>query len=209
MLERKHKPAKIGVFGVGLAAYWPQFSGLKERLEGYQHDVETRIREFRAEVISAGLIDTAAGAREAGERFLTHGVDLLVCYAGTYGTSSQVLPVVQRVKVPVLVLNLQPIAALDYENTDTGEWLANCPTCCVPEISNAFARARVDFQVVSGMLYGDPVAWSEIQDWCAATLAAAQLRNSRIGFLGHTYPGMLDCIPISRWCRRRPAFTLK
>jgi L-arabinose isomerase len=25
---------RVGVFGIGLAAYWPQFSGLRERLEG-------------------------------------------------------------------------------------------------------------------------------------------------------------------------------
>ena len=33
----------VGVFGIGLAAYWPQFPGMKERLEGYQGKVEQRI----------------------------------------------------------------------------------------------------------------------------------------------------------------------
>ena len=185
-------PARVGVFGIGLAAYWPQFPGLKERLEGYQREVEGRLRDFGTEVVSAGLVDTAERAREAGAQFAREGVDLICCYAATYATSSQVLPVVQRTKVPVVVLNLQPAAALDYENTDTGEWLANCSACCVPEISNAFARSRVDFQVVSGMLREDAKAWREIRSWCKAAIAAAALRESRIGFLGHTYPGMLD-----------------
>jgi L-arabinose isomerase len=183
---------RAGVFGIGLAAYWPQFSGLKERLEGYQGEVEGRIAGFGMQVVSAGLVDTAAAAAEAGRRFAAAGLDLLVCYVGTYATSSQVLPVVQRAKLPVLVLNLQPSPALDYDHTDTGEWLANCSTCCVPEISNAFARARVQFHVVSGTLFDDPAAWGEIADWCAAARAANALRTARIGFLGHTYPGMLD-----------------
>ena len=34
--------AKIGVFGIGLAAYWPQFEGLKEHLEGYQRSAPLR-----------------------------------------------------------------------------------------------------------------------------------------------------------------------
>jgi L-arabinose isomerase len=185
-------PARIGVFGIGLAAYWPQFPGLKERLTGYQDEVEAQVRGFGAEVVSAGLVDTAEGAREAGIRFAREGVDLILCYVGTYATSSQVLPVVQRTRVPVVVLNLQPVAALDYENTGTGEWLANCSACCVPEISNAFARSRVDFHVVSGVLRGDENAWNEIRSWCKAAIAVASLRESRIGFLGHTYPGMLD-----------------
>lgn len=183
---------RVGVFGIGLAAYWPQFPGLKERLEGYQREVEQRLSGMGVEVVSAGLIDSAAAAAAAGERFAGVAADLLICYVGTYATSSQVLPVVQRAKVPVLILNLQPVEALDYENTDTGEWLANCSACCVPEISNAFGRARVPFRVVSGTLRGDPIAWGEIEDWCRAARAARSLRTARIGFLGHTYPGMLD-----------------
>ena len=150
--------ARIGVFGIGLAAYWPQFAGLKERLEGYQREVETRLKGLGAQVVSSGLVDTAEGAREAGDRFLREDVDLIICYAATYATSSQVLPAVQRTQVPVLILNLQPTAALDYEATDTGEWLANCSVCCVPEISNAFARSRIDFHVVSGMLRDEAAA---------------------------------------------------
>jgi L-arabinose isomerase len=184
--------SRIGVFGIGLAAYWPQFPGLKERLEGYQRTVESRIAHFGAEVVSAGLVDSAPAARESGVMLARADTDLLVCYIGTYATSSQVLPIVQKARIPVLVLNLQPVAALDYENTDTGEWLANCSACCVPEISNAFTRAGIDFHVVSGILSGDDEAWCEIGQWCRAAAAARAVRNSRIGFLGHTYPGMLD-----------------
>ncbi len=183
--------ARIGVFGIGLAAYWDQFPGLKERLVGYQKRVEERIAGTGATVESAGLVDDAPSARAAGESFARQDLDLLICYVGTYATSSQVLPIVQQSKVRVLVLNLQPVEALDYEHTDTGEWLANCSTCCVPEISNAFVRAKVPFQVVSGTL-DDDAAWREIASWCRAAGAARALRKSRIGFLGHTYPGMLD-----------------
>jgi L-arabinose isomerase len=184
--------AKIGVFGIGLAAYWPQFEGLKERLEGYQRKVEARLREFGGEVISAGLVDNTPGALAAGDLFIRENVDLVVCYVATYATSSQVLPAVQHVKRPVLVLNLQPTPQLDYESMTTGEWLANCCACCVPEISCAFARSRIQFNVVSGMLDADPRAWGIIGDWVQAASVMRALNRGRIGFLGHTYPGMLD-----------------
>lgn len=192
--------AKVGVFGIGLAAYWPQFEGLKERLEAYQHRVEERITAVGARVVSAGLVDDAPKAKTAGDLFACENVDLIVCYVGTYATSSQVLPAVQRRNAPVLILNLQPVPALDYPDTDTGEWLANCCACCVPEISNAFARARIQFNVVSGLLspvqgYADKYhdsAWSEIENWVVAAGVMRAINYSRIGFLGHTYPGMLD-----------------
>ena len=189
---------RIGIFGIGLAAYWPQFPGLKEQLEGYQRLVEERIGAW-AEVVSAGLVDSAPGAVEAGNLFQRRQVDMVYCYVGTYATSSQVLPAVQIPQVPVLVLNLQPSAALDYERTDTKEWLANCCACCVPEISCAFTRCDIDFHVVSGMLAEEPGceeparrAWAQIREWTEAAGVQRTLRRSRMGVLGHTYPGMLD-----------------
>jgi L-arabinose isomerase len=195
---KRNQRAKVGVFGIGLAAYWPQFAGLKERLETYQQKVERRISEW-AEVTSAGIVDDAIAAQRAGDALAGAGLDLLFCYVGTYATSSQVLPVVERAKAPVIVLNLQPRAALDYPRTDTAEWLANCCACCVPEISCAFSRADVPFRTVTGMLEAEPdvrepweSAWREVAQWCKAAEVVRNLRKARIGFLGHTYPGMLD-----------------
>jgi L-arabinose isomerase len=184
--------ARIGVFGIGLEAYWDQFAGLKEKLEGFQRYVETQLENAGGEVISAGLVDSHPSAQTASDLFARSDLDLLICYVGTYATSSTVLPVVQRTRAPVLVLNLQPVAALDYENTDTGLWLEACCACCVPEISNAFARARIQFNVVSGMLFDDARAWNQITDWVRAATVKRTLSRSRIGFLGHTYPGMMD-----------------
>jgi len=191
-LDRQAR-GRVGVFGIGLAAYWPQFPGLKERLEGYTQRVIERVAPW-AEVVSAGLVDDADGARAAGDLFAREQVDVILLHTATYATSSQVLPAVQRVGAPVVVLNLQPVAALDYVHTDTGEWLANCSACCAPELAGAFARARVPYQVVSGLLddADDSRAWQEIRGWCRATGAVRALRRARIGFLGHTYPGMLD-----------------
>ncbi len=203
--EAQQPRGKVGLFGIGLAAYWPQFRGLKRRLESYQRTVAGRLGEF-AEVVNAGLVDTAPKAVAAGEVFAREGVELIVCYVATYATSSQVLPAVQKARAPVLILNLQPRSALDYPRTDTGEWLANCCACCVPEIACAFARSRIDFQVVTGVLgvaggrFGEASpqhpdaarAWREIDQWVRAASAVSRLRRSRIGFLGHTYPGMLD-----------------
>jgi L-arabinose isomerase len=189
--SKEGSTAKVGVFGIGLEAYWSQFDGLKERLEGYRQHVEEQLGRW-AQVVSPGLVDTAPKAYAAGEQFAEERVDLLFCYAATYATSSQVLPAVQETNVPVVVLNLQPVSALDYETVDTGEWLANCSACCVPEISNTFERAGIPFNVVSGMLYEDEEAWREIEEWCTAANAVRTLRESRFGFLGHTYPGMLD-----------------
>lgn len=192
MLElRKDARPRIGIFAIGLAAYWPQFEMLHPRLQRYLSQVEEQMMGW-ADIVSGGMVDSAEKAREAGARFAQEQVDLLFVYAATYATSSQVLPALQQTHVPVLVLNLQPTATLDYEAMTTAEWLANCSACCVPEIGGALTRAGIPFKVISGTLEADSLAWPEIESWCKAVGAVRALRAARFGFLGHTYPGMLD-----------------
>jgi L-arabinose isomerase len=191
--RRPYPKARIGLFAVGLHTYWKQFPGLKKKLEGYYKEIAGQMKDI-ADVVSLGMVDTAEGAFKAGEKFAAANVDLLICHTATYATGSQVLPIVQAAKVPVLVLNLQPMAAMDYENTNTGDWLAACSACCVPEISNTFARSNIDFHVVSGMVRDDTRAWTIIRDWVEAARASRVLKGARFGMLGHTYPGMLDMV---------------
>ena len=201
---------RVGLFSIGLAAYWPQFEGLESRLAGYGAFVSRRLAGLGVEVVDAGMVDDQPKALAAGDLFTRENVDLVVCHVTTYSTSSQVLPAVQRAGRPVLVLNLQPTAQLQYARTGTGEWLANCQACCIPEIANAFARCGIDFHVVSGLLgletqtegaladevtAGHPAAasaWREIGEWLAAVRVKRTFNRARIGFLGHTYPGMMD-----------------
>ena len=192
MLElRKDARPRIGIFAIGLATYWPQFESLYPRLQGYLAQVEERMSAW-ADITSAGLVDSAEKAREAGALFAREQVDVIFLYAATYATSSQVLPALQERRVPTVILNLQPASTLDYEGMTTEEWLANCSACCVPEIGGALTRARLPFRVLSGTLEDHSPVWREVEAWCQAAGAARALRGARIGFLGHTYPGMLD-----------------
>src|SRR5271157_6331479 len=123
-------PLKIGLFGIGLDAYWPQFPGLKERLESY----------------------------------------------------------------------LQPGPAIDYAEFNrmndrtrmTGEWLAYCAACPVPEIVSVFNRARIPFHQVTGMLDDDPTCWDAVAEWIEAARVAQVMEHNRLGVMGHYYCGMLD-----------------
>jgi L-arabinose isomerase len=191
---------KIGVFGIGLEAYWPQFAGLQERLRRNTERVAEKLQRPGVEVVNLGLVDTPEKAFAAGHDFRKADVDLIFLYVTTYALSSTVLPVVRRAKVPVVILNLSPAAAIDYEAfnrlTDrtamTGEWLAFCQACPVPEIANVFTRCRIPFFQVSGVLENDPVAWNEIGDWIDAARVAHAMEHNRLGLMGHYYSGMLD-----------------
>jgi L-arabinose isomerase len=191
---------KVGLFGIGLNAYWEQFEGLEEKLESYVEVVSGKIKNYNVEVVNLGLIDTSQKALEAGHQFRKADVDIIFLYVTTYALSSTVLPVVQRAKVPVIILNLSPEAAIDYAAFNamsdrtkmTGEWLSYCSACPVPEIANAFKRANIKFHQVTGMLNDDKECWGEIGEWVEAAKVANVMAHNRLGAMGHYYSGMLD-----------------
>jgi len=190
----------VGLFGIGLEVYWPQFEGLQHRLQGYIQRVAARLEAPGVRVVNLGLLDSPEKAEAAGHSFRQHDVDLIFLYVTTYALSSTVLPVVRRAKVPVILLNLSPSAAIDYEAFNrigdrakmTGEWLAHCQACSVPEIANVFRRCRIPFFQVTGMLDEDPSAWREIAEWLEAGRVAHAMEHNRLGAMGHYYGGMLD-----------------
>lgn len=201
--------ARVGLYSIGHPHYWNQFSGLLGRLLDYGRYIERRVGAS-AEVSNFGMVDSDEKARAAGEYFNARNVDLLLCHSATYALSASHIAVPQICRRPVIVLNLQPAIRMNYAKTSTGEWLAQCVACSVPEISNAFLRTGIDFHVVSGLLglaetpavsvadensstHPDGVAaWQEIEAWVAAAGVKRTLQQGRMGLLGHTYPGMLD-----------------
>ncbi len=191
---------KIGLFGIGLDAYWPQFTGLEERLEAYLGIVEGKLQRDGIEIVNLGMIDTPEKAFDAGHAFRAADVDLIFLHVTTYALSSTVLPVVQRAKVPVIILNLSPLPAIDYAAFNamgdrtrmTGEWLASCGACPVPEIANVFNRARIEFHQITGQLHDDPECWDEVDAWMDAARVAGVMFHNRLGLMGHYYSGMLD-----------------
>lgn len=199
-MNRSKHSLKIGLFGIGLDAYWPQFEGLKQRLEGYLQIVEEKMERPDVDIVNLGLIDSPQKAVDAGHDFRRSDVDLIFLYVTTYALSSTVLPVVQRAKVPVVILNVQPVDAIDYAKFNalgdrakmTGEWLAHCSACPLPEIANVFNRCGIGFHQITGVLQGDDRLWQEIGEWIDAARVAHALSHNRLGLMGHYYSGMLD-----------------
>jgi len=190
---------KVGLFGIGLDTYWAQFDGLLSNLVAYQNQIKDRINTFGVEVVDAGMVDNPVKARKAADFLKSKDIEIIFLYVSTYALSSTVLPIAQKLKVPVIILNLQPVAKLDYTAFNklndrgkmTGIWLEHCQACSVPEIASVFNRSGIQYEFVTGYLQ-DKEAWSEIEAWSDAARVAASMKSNRMGVLGHYYGGMLD-----------------
>ncbi|SDZ92375.1 L-arabinose isomerase [Porphyromonadaceae bacterium KH3R12] len=191
---------KVGLFGVGLNTYWGQFEGLLDRLTGYQERIKNKMQSYdNIEVIDAGMIDDIDKANDAASLMKKEDVELLFIFISTYALSSTLIPIVNRLNIPVLLLNMQPLPAIEYDKLNnmgdrgamTGEWLANCQACSVPEFASVFNRASIQYDIISGYL-DDEEAWKEISEWIAAAKISSGMRRNRMGVLGNYYGGMVD-----------------
>lgn len=190
----------IALFGIGLDTYWPQFTGLESRLQGYLQSIDERLTAQQASVINGGLIDNVDKADALIRRLQQQPVDAVCLYISTYALSSTVLPIVQSINKPVIILALQPEPGLPYSTIRqipdrggrTGEWLAHCQACSAPELANVFNRANIRFQLIVGALQGDEYVWQQTAQWLQALNARQMLANCQVGVLGHYYDGMVD-----------------
>lgn len=190
----------VALFGIGLETYWPQFYGLEHRLTGYLQQIDQRLTKLNATVINGGLIDSVAKADRFATQLQSQPLDAIVLYISTYALSSTVLPLVQKINKPVIILALQPEPGLPYakirDMTDrgerTGEWLAHCQACSAPELANVFNRAGIRYQLLVGALHGDDYVWQQTEQWLQALEAQKGLAACQVGVLGHYYDGMVD-----------------
>ncbi|MCW2889456.1 MAG: L-arabinose isomerase [Streptosporangiaceae bacterium] len=190
--ERVTTPrVRVGLVAGGLGAYWPQFPDLLPQLQRSAERVSERMRDLGADVVDVGFISDAQEGAAAAEKLRTAGCDIIVGFLTTYMTATMLVPIAQRSDAPVLLINLQPTESMDHATFDTGQWLAYCGACPLPEMANTFRRCDIPFRSVSGYLE-DERAWAKIGRWVRAAGVRAALRRGRHGLLGHLYPGMLD-----------------
>lgn len=191
--RRKPLTAKIGVFGVGHYAYWPQFEGLLEEMYRKLDIFIDKVKNNGVDVINFGLIDDAKGAYRLAAELKAAGLDLIFCDMVTYATSSTFGKIIREINVPIVLVALQPDKALDYSKASTYLQLMNDDFCSVPEFTGVAVRmGKKPPEVIIGTLHDDPGADAEIKEWCNIAKVLHDLTNARIGHFGHVLESMLD-----------------
>ncbi|CAN5421916.1 L-arabinose isomerase [soil metagenome] len=194
MIERlKPLKANVGILGVGHKTYWPQFEGLLEELKKKQQVFIDMVESNGVTTFDFGISDCAETAYELVPKIKSANVDLLFVDMITYATSSSIAAIFREVNVPTVLVALQPLKALDYENANTYMQLANDDICAIPEFTCVAQRLGKPVpQIVIGTLYDDPQAANEIGDYCQIAKVLHSLRTARIGQMGHVLEAMLD-----------------
>lgn len=191
--RRKPRKARIGVFGVGFHAYWPQFEGLLDELHGKLNTFIGKVKQRGVDVTNFGIVDDAESAYALLPRLKAADLDLVFCDMVTYATSATFAVLIRDLDMPVVLVALQPMKAMDYSQASTYMQLCNDDFCSVPEFTGVAVRmGRKPPPVILGTLHDDPAADSEIAEWCDIAMVLHDLKRARIGHFGHPIEHMLD-----------------
>jgi len=191
--RRKPRTARIGLFGVGYHVYWGQFPGLLDELLAKLAILETRVAATGATVTNFGMIDKAQDAYALLPKLKAADLDLVFCDMVTYATSATFGAIIRGLDVPIVLVALQPLAAMDYAKATTHMQLANDDFCSVPEFTGVAIRmGKRPPEVILGTLHDDPAADAELVEWCEIAMALHDLKRARLGHFGHPIEHMLD-----------------
>ena len=191
--RRKKRTANIGVFGVGHYTYWSQFEGLLDEMHRKQKVFVGKLQANDVQVTDFGLVDDATSAYALLPKLKSTSLDIIFCDMVTYATSSTFGILIRELSVPIVLVALQPLRALDYSKASTWKQLANDDICSLPEFTGVAIRmGKKAPHVIIGMLEDDPIADAEIADWCDIAKVLNTLKGARIGHFGHVLESMLD-----------------
>jgi L-arabinose isomerase len=191
--RRKKRTANIGIFGVGFNKYWPQFDGLLDELTGKLNIFIDKVKANEVQVTSFGIADDAVSAYAILSKLRAADLDLVFCHMLTYATSATFGAIVRGLDIPLVLVALQPLKALDYSKASTYMQLCNDDLCAVPEFTGVAIRmGKKPPPVILGTLEDDPIAENEISKWCDIAKVLHDLKSARIGHFGHPIEHMLD-----------------
>ncbi len=191
--RRKPLQANIGVFGVGYWKYWDQFDGLLDELKIKQQKFIEKLTVCDVHVFDFGMVDDAQAAYDLVPKLQAANLDLIFCDMVTYATSSTFGTIIRNIEVPIVMVALQSLKALDYSKASTHMQLANDDVCSVPEFAGVAVRMGKPVpDVIIGTLEDDADADVEIGKYCQIAKVLHDLKNARIGHFGHPIESMLD-----------------
>jgi len=191
--RRKPLTANVGIFGVGHHTYWGQFDGLLDEMHRKIDHLVKVVEGHGVSVTNFGLVDTAQGAFELLPKLKAADLDLVFCDMVTYATSSTFGKIIRELDVPIVLVALQPLKAMDYSKASTYMQLCNDDFCSVPEFTGVAIRmGKKPPQVILGTMQDDPQAEEQIAEWCQIAKVRHDLRRARIGHFGHVLESMLD-----------------
>jgi L-arabinose isomerase len=178
---------------VGYEKYWDQFPGLLDDLIEKHSTIIKKIPDHNATIIDFGIVDNAERAYDLVKLLAAANLDLIFCNMLTYATSGTFAIIIKSLDIPVILVALQPLKALDYSKASTYMQLSNDDICSLPEFASVAIRMGKKVpDIIIGSLYDDSEVDRQLDEYCRIARVLHVLKNAHLGHLGHPINSMMD-----------------
>jgi len=181
---------KIGYMPLAHDVYWKYFPEYEQPTAELGERLRVFLGQFGALVETGELIDSVPRAEQARRLFQAEDVDIIVMASATYSTPDDVILDLKRFPRPIVIWNTQQSAAIPPD-MDFGMWMLEHGVTGVPGITNLLERARMPYFLITGH-HSQPAVKTSFDTVMKAVAAFKRVWGSRLGMVGHLYPGMLD-----------------
>lgn len=189
----KKGTSRIGIFCVGFDKYWSQFDGLLDEMLQKHEVFKNKIPAEDAAIIDFGMVDNPAKAYQVVKELEAANLDLIFCNMVTYATSGTFGVIIKRLNIPIVLVALQPLKAMDYSKASTYMQLMNDDICAMPEFAAVAVRMGKKVpDLIIGCLHDDPEVDEELKEYASIARVLNTLKNAQLGHLGHPLNAMLD-----------------
>ncbi len=152
-----------------------------------------KIPDKETTIIDFGMVDTPAKAYDLVKKLQAANLDLIFCNMLTYATSGTFGIIIKTISVPIVMVALQPLKALDYTKASTYMQLANDDICSLPEFAGVAVRmGKKVLDMIIGTLHDDIEVDKQFDEYCRIAKVLHDLKNAQLGHIGHPINAMLD-----------------
>jgi len=188
--QLKNSKLKIGYMPLAHDIYWKYFPQFEQPTAELGRTLREFLAQFGTIHETGELIDRVPRAGEARRLFQAQDVDIIVMASATYSTPDDVILDLKRFPRPIVVWNTQKSPTIPPD-MDFPMWMLEHGVTGVPGITNLLERANMPYFLITGH-YTQPTVRESFDTIFKAVAAFKRIWGSRLGMIGHLYPGMLD-----------------
>lgn len=190
MSQNTLKRAKVGLLVTALLEdRWNKTGHIRPKAREVTDQLAQVVGRY-ADVVNPGFVENEEDAFRAAQKFNAEDVSVIVFVEIAYQKGMIPLRALLNTSAPILVWNTQMIDEFP-EAADFDLLMFNSGMAGLSEVTGALTRCGKEYAILTGYLE-DPAMLQELSDYLQAAKTRHNLRNSRIGIIGHPYEGMAD-----------------
>ena len=190
-MSQKQKKLRIGILPGIAGLYNRAWAGMQDDLKAFMVELCSQLEQAGFDVSATEPVSSIETVEAGCRQLEAEGVDLIIVALAPYCPSGVLVPVLKKLKGPVLLWPVQSMYELEPKNYDQPTILLNHGVHAVQDLANALGKTDKPFGIIHGHLKQKDFV-QELKNWAQAGRAIHAMQRSNPVQIGGHFVDMLD-----------------